>query len=149
MRRFSVCFLSLTILTVFLGCSKKEQPKTYAVTGRVTLEGAPLADATVMFQPVEGGSFGYGVSDADGLFVISTFEVGDGAIPGEHQVVVTKRAPAAELAGGDADGKSESQPKIEDFKAVPKRYSNAETSGLKVIVGEDIETVELKLSSVE
>lgn len=156
MKRASVWFSPLAaaaILVMFstlTGCSSKEQAKTYPVSGTVTLDGSPLVGATVMLQPIEGGSFGFGETDSKGLFVISTFAVGDGAIPGEHRIVVSKKAAAAELApAGDGDNEPQTDENPSDSQRVPKRYSNAETSGLKVLVEDGVEPLVLKLSGIE
>ena len=57
--------------------------------GKVTLNGRPLEDATVKFQPTAaGGSPSSGKTDADGQYeLMSTFDTA-GAMPGEHVVSI-------------------------------------------------------------
>jgi hypothetical protein len=64
------------------------------VTGKVTLDGEPLSDATVIFVPVEGAnklSTPGGRTDESGVFYLTTREINDGAMPGEYNVTVTKK----------------------------------------------------------
>ena len=117
------------------------------MTGEVTLDGVPLSGATIMLQPVEGGSLGYGVTDDNGLFVVSTFEVGDGAIPGEHGIVVKLSSTATETSS-DSDGKKVEVP-TKQIPKLPARYSKVETSGFKVIVEEGLEPLVLELTSIK
>jgi hypothetical protein len=94
-------------LLVALGCSRG--PQFVAVSGRVTLDGEPLAGASVQFSPVAPpgsveapGPGSTGVTDADGRYTL-TVVGGDrpGAVTGEHQV----RIYTAFAAGrGDAGG---------------------------------------------
>ena len=152
MRRCCVVCVMLMLILAQAGCSSPEEAKTYPVSGEVTLDSKPLEGVTVMLQPVGGGSLGYGVTDANGLFVISTFAVGDGAIPGEHQIVVTSSS-ASGVSGGDSlvDDEAPSDNATEDSgsPSVPARYSRPESSGLKVIVEDGTEPLSLKLSSIE
>jgi len=69
------------------GCGPRTPP-TIKVSGRVVLDGQPLANAAVVFQPQAGGRAAYGVTNGDGLFVMTTFQHRDGAIPGLHAVTV-------------------------------------------------------------
>ena len=73
------------------GCGDS-RPQTVPVSGQVVLkDGSTLArGGQVIFVKVDGptnsrstGNFG-----SDGRFVLKTFEKGDGAIPGDYQVMV-------------------------------------------------------------
>src|SRR5262245_15280043 len=93
MRR-SLAFLALA-LSLATGCGPG---RTVPVSGRVTLNGQPLANVHVSFQPIAvgpdrnpgGGS--YAVTDADGRFTLRLVE-GDapGAVVGKHRVEITPR----------------------------------------------------------
>jgi len=64
------------------------------VTGKVTLDGQPLSDATVIFVPVEGANKTTtpgGRTDESGVFYLMTREPNDGAMPGEYNVTITKK----------------------------------------------------------
>lgn len=79
-----VLFLSAVIFTT-VGCGKGTLIK---VQGVVTLDGEPLAGATVSFMPVGEGRPASGRTDADGRFRLTTSRTDDGALPGEYKVVV-------------------------------------------------------------
>jgi hypothetical protein len=72
------------------------------VRGTVKLDDKPLAGATVLFIAQDaGGRDAAGTTDADGVFRLTTFRDGDGALPGKYKVVV--QLPAA-TRGGEAAG---------------------------------------------
>lgn len=68
------------------------------VSGRVTLNGQPLANVHVSFQPIAAGtdvnpgSGSYGITDSDGRFTLRLVE-GDrsGAAVGKHRIEITPR----------------------------------------------------------
>lgn len=80
-----------------IGCGCRKSPDGVApVSGRVTLNGKPLAGATITFQPVVigpslptvAGSVGH--TDADGNFTMRLTEPdGPGAAVGKHVVTIT------------------------------------------------------------
>lgn len=74
--------------------------KTVKVSGRVTLDGQPLAGATVVFNPADGqGNSAAGRTDADGEFRLTTFGTDDGALPGDYKITVNVDK-AVDLPGG-------------------------------------------------
>jgi hypothetical protein len=95
----------LIALTAAGGCSKGVSLKTAPVSGKVTLNGQPLAGATVTFLPeMQAGAASApnpstGVTGADGSYKLSTMasgrEVIDGAPPGNYKVVITKNLASA------------------------------------------------------
>ena len=93
--------LALTAL-VCVGCSAA---KFAPVSGKVTLNGKALPNATVTFQPEgkEPGPGSIGTTDAEGKYVLkmATGEAA-GAVVGKHKVSIT--------AGGDAGSDSSAPP---------------------------------------
>ena len=76
-----------TVLSLALvGCA---QSNTIKVTGTVTLDGKPVDQAEVTFQPAEG-RIATGVTDSQGRFELSTNSPGDGAVPGDHKVTISQ-----------------------------------------------------------
>lgn len=59
------------------------------VTGKVTLDGQPLANAQVDFTPVSGGRPSTAVTDDDGDYELKYTMKQDGAESGEHTVSVS------------------------------------------------------------
>jgi hypothetical protein len=102
------------------GCGPS-RPALLPAEGVVTLDGKPLADAAVVFQPKAGGRPASARTDASGRFKVGTYTPRDGALPGEHTVTVV----AVESTG---------TPDAPDVRWItPKRYSNNQ-SGLSATV---------------
>jgi hypothetical protein len=85
------------IAAVFIGlmsCGCSSQPMA-PVKGRVMFNGKPVKAAAVTFSPAgaagqkETGKPGTGFTDDDGNFQLSTFSNYDGALVGNHAVLVT------------------------------------------------------------
>jgi hypothetical protein len=90
------------LLFVNAGCGKSGP---VPVKGTVKLDGQPLAHASVMFiSQDEGGKDATGTTDANGVFHLSTFKPGDGALKGKYKVVVQ---PTAVAEGGAAQSQEE------------------------------------------
>ncbi len=142
--------LMFALVLSLTGCGTSDRPTLAPASGRVTLAGAPVAGATVSFQPVAGGRPCSGLTDSDGVYRITSYEENDGAPVGEHRVVIIKIAGAGASAPAEAapaedpslslstmegpgeDGQPPRQPETQYL--VPQKYSNPETSGLTVNV---------------
>lgn len=124
----------LVLLTLTVGCGP-DRPGTIPVSGRVTLEGKPVAGAAVTFAPADGRRPATGLTDAEGRFTLATFADGDGALPGEHRVTVTKKEVIGATSG--PDGLSGPIGDVMVKWIVPKPYSNKESSGLSAVVSRD------------
>jgi hypothetical protein len=145
-RRFMLPLAGLLVALAAAGCGKAK-PATAPVTGRVLLDGKPVAGAAVMFEPVEGGVPARGGTGADGGFTLSTFGRDDGALVGRHRVsvskFVTEGVAANELGLEAAPGPPGLQPKA----ALPARYAAPKTSGLEATVEPGGTKVEFALDS--
>jgi hypothetical protein len=127
---------ALIAIAAAAGCSGSRpagRPPVYPSAGTVTLDGRPLAGATVLFQPVDpAGKPGTAVTDADGRFTAQTFDPGDGLTEGGHRVAVQKSGfvdkqgnPVREIREpGDA----------KEVHETPKKYEDFQTSGIEVKV---------------
>ena len=83
MRRNGKLFVGVWCLLMATGCGG------YAsVSGQVLLDGKPLANATVSFQP-EKGRASYGRTDAQGNYRLSYTDKQDGVRPGKCVVRIT------------------------------------------------------------
>ncbi|RMF87778.1 MAG: hypothetical protein D6741_20100 [Planctomycetota bacterium] len=154
----------ITSMPFLLGCPRDSgRPKTYPVEGVVTLNGEPVEGATVVFSPVGGGEgetspqAAQAKTDADGHYELSTFEAGDGAIPGEYAVIVTKYdvkptpgGPELESEEGQMKAFLEAQQGGDDSAVrnlLPAKYANAQTSGLKFTVKLERNSIDIKLEN--
>jgi hypothetical protein len=125
-----------------VGCGSN-MPETIDIEGRVTIDGAaPPAGGIVYFLPVEAAPGfptrpGTGDFGPDGVLSVTTFEQGDGLMPGKYQITV-ECWDAEPVMGG---------PPSKSYLA--RKYQNATTSGLTVDVasGAGSQTLDLPLTS--
>jgi hypothetical protein len=131
----------LVALLLTAGCDRSGLNLAPA-EGVVTLDGKPVAEAGVMFAPVDStlGPPAMGVTDENGAFSMKTVNE-DGALIGEHHVSVSKSEESVQPVPGSRALKYVVK------RHVPERYESLETSGLKVTVPEDGGRFDLKLSS--
>ncbi|NUQ64626.1 MAG: carboxypeptidase regulatory-like domain-containing protein [Pirellulales bacterium] len=87
-------------------------PELAAVSGIVTLDGQPLAGATVEFQPPKG-SPSTGVTDSSGAYRLAYTARKQGAMLGKHSVRITFVAEKT-----DAEGNSVASPQL-----LPPKYN--------------------------
>jgi len=88
------------------GCSSPTGG-TVPVNGAVLFEdGKPCAGASIRFVPTSGGREASGYTGSDGTFSLNTFSQGDGAIPGEYAVVITKLGATPPVANAPPAGAS-------------------------------------------
>ena len=117
------------LLTLLTGCGGG--PKPLPVSGVVTLDGQPVADAGVMFCPAENGPMASGTTDAKGKFQLKTTNA-LGAMAGQYRVAISKKEESGPTTFGVVDPR-----RIKVKWIIPQKYSNPETSGLKAAVGRD------------
>jgi hypothetical protein len=145
------CSMILGLLLGTSGCGSK-WPKTVPVSGKVTLDENPVEGAAVCLIPDSGGRFGYGTTDANGDFTVSTFEANDGATLGSHKIVITK---ADVIAPNRVAATIEEQDELTRagvegwiFKSlIPEKYGNPDTTELSVEVVKGMRPLTLQLSS--
>jgi hypothetical protein len=94
--RFFAAWLCAALVA---GCGGSQQPP---VSGRVTMDGKPLANAWVLFQPmgsqanVNPGPTSAGLTDGDGRYVLKDQLRGrPGAMVGKHRVRISSGDPYA------------------------------------------------------
>ena len=116
-------FCAPAILIMVAGCGAK-YPATAPVVGVVTYNGSPLDGAQITFFG-EQGRPATGVADGQGRFRLMTFAPGDGALPGEYAVVITKSEQ------GSADPNN---PYAPVRSLIPVRYGDRSKSGLNATV---------------
>lgn len=125
----------LPLLALVSGCGKPAHiPDLGEVSGTVTLDGQPLADATVSFSPAEGRP-SFGKTDAAGQYSLSFVGDHTGAIVGPHTVRISTEQ-YIEREDGSTDFVKES---------VPPGYNTQSTLAVSVEPGEN--TFDFDLSS--
>lgn len=73
----------MTLLLTVAGCGTNLQP----AGGKVSVDGEPVKDGTIMFCPSGGGRPATGTI-SNGSFALSFDKPGDGLPPGEYKVVI-------------------------------------------------------------
>jgi len=139
--------LGLVCVFVVVGCGESgdgDRADRVAVTGTVTYNGTPVEGATVAFVPQGADTAGAtGRTDASGRYELTTFEPGDGAVPGSYKVKIAKTVVAGVPQGDvevdlDASGAEDEAPEAAEVEqSLPDKYQNEETSGLTAEVTAD------------
>jgi hypothetical protein len=108
--------LVLPLLLACTGCDSSG-PEIASVSGRVTMDGKPLANATIVFIPENGRPAG-ARTDENGDYVLSFSEGRRGAIPGPNSVRISTVRDAEQ----DENGKTAVP---ESKETVPMEYNAA------------------------
>lgn len=156
--RLAVTFGLLIALGFCSGCSESagsKKPPTFPVSGTVTMNGQPVADAMVVFVPTaKEGQSAVAKTNAEGKYQATTFSTGDGALAGEYLVKVSKHdtPPAAPGAGRSLSHEEEQKIYVEKTTPteppksyLPSKYENESTSGLKHTVFDGPTTFDIKI----
>ncbi len=140
------------LLIHLAGCGHADQIALYRTTGVVTLDGAPLSRASVVFSPTDAdsGSVATGLTDESGQFTLST-DGRDGAAEGTYTVTVfaqddagARGGPLPPTGGPAGDGGDvRRRPKL----LVPEKYTIPEQSGLTFTVEPNSNDFEIELVS--
>ena len=117
------------------GCSWG--PAYQKVKGTVTFDGEPLYKAFVSFIPVEtsqGTLFATGMTDENGFFTLTASEGGQatpgkGTTAGDYYVTIRRNKDKPSRYVDSLDG-----PVLVFDPLIPRKYSNQNTSDLKVVV---------------
>ncbi|MDG2126768.1 MAG: hypothetical protein P8K08_02110 [Fuerstiella sp.] len=141
------CVTGLSLAFV-IGCGEaSDRPETYPVSGTVVYNGDPVEGASVAFWKEGAARAATGVTNAEGKFQLSMYELNDGAIQGSQIVTVSKlqggaaattqmstetmndaSAMAEMMAAAGSDGPKASK------SLLPEKYSSQTTSPLKETV---------------
>jgi hypothetical protein len=104
----AVCCLSLVV-----GCSPSDLA---SVSGKVVNhDGAPVVGAQLTARSAESGTWGSAVTDQEGRYSLSSAAEERGLPPGAYEMIIIEDR-------GDVD--------VPATKTIPRKYSDAATSGL-------------------
>jgi hypothetical protein len=126
-RRGMWMILGGVLAATIVGCGAKDDRKpTFAVAGKVVEGGKPVANATIVFHPIDDPDPNAvrprGQTAADGSFQLTTYLGSDGAPAGQYRVTVELW-----LAGGKGDEAPTSR--------LNRKFANPLQSGLTASVG--------------
>lgn len=120
-RRNSVASWLMFLVLFSTGCGdQNDLPELGEVRGRVTLDGAPLADVGVIFTP-ENGRASRARTDADGNYELNYLRDIRGAVLGVHKVSIVSVVEVPDQSvvpsqyGKQSDLKREVQPGDNQF----------------------------------
>lgn len=136
-----------------LGCSDSSGIKGLVpVKGTVTYNGEPVEGATVTFAPAaSGGKAAVGKTDSSGAYSLTTKDPGDGILPGDYMITVSKTEATGGLSLEEAEKWAEENPEKRPpsptlTEHLPEKYKVARNSGLKATVSEgDDNSIDLAL----
>lgn len=117
------------------GCGQKT--KLGRVSGRVTYKGQPVPNGAITFLPDPSGPPATAPIQPDGTYTLQTPDVGEGALVGQHAVMIMA------LRVGPAMGPEERDPLPPPI--IPIKYGNTSTSGLTAEVREGENTIDFDL----
>lgn len=131
--------LALSALLVAVGCSTSpqidyESAGLVDVSGTVTMDGRPLADALVIFE-TEDKRFSYGRTDGNGHYQLQFDTVAKGVMPGPKTVRISMSGAA-----------TEEEAATRRVETVPKKYNKESELRVEVKPGED-QTFDFDLKS--
>jgi hypothetical protein len=117
-------------LLLMAGCGEGNLP-THEVVGTVEFsDGAKAKFGDIEFYSAEFKINARGKVNRDGTFTVSTFEKGDGAVAGHHEIVIMQQVGNYLLA------KRDSKIKHDHGSLIDKKYFDYRTSGLSCEVSE-------------
>lgn len=124
----------LIVSSLLIGCGGggPELPDIGTVEGVVTMDGTPLPNVAVGFQPEAGGRGSIGKTDDQGHYVLSYDADNKGAIVGTHKVSVTTPTEAPDPSG-------------EANEPIPAKYNSKTEISKDVAAGDN--TIDIDLSS--
>ncbi|QDU40967.1 hypothetical protein Mal4_53300 [Maioricimonas rarisocia] len=132
--------LTLVLATLLLaGCGGSDSgaPRLHPVSGTVTYNGEPLANAQVTMIADNGGTVAVGQTDGTGAFTVTT-KGEPGAVTGQHKVAVVAMEDGGSGAAPEEGSEDYAlmmagetpQPK----SRIPEKYSDVTKSGLTASV---------------
>ena len=135
----------LFMLTFALGCGSA---KTAPVAGTVTLDGAPVAKGTIIFES-PGNRPATGQIEDGQIVNVTTFEPGDGVPMGEHKVAVSivEEAASAVTSHPSESGGGMDPNYMGGKSLIPEKYSDPSTSGLTATITRGENTVSFEVFS--
>ena len=131
------------MLLVASGCGSDF--KTVPVSGRVTLDDKPVANAGVLYVPEGQGPTARAMTDQDGRYKLMTGKL-DGTAPGTYRVAVMRDDVSGVAVGADG---LETAPgsKAVIKRGLPPIYADPNSSPLRMTIDAERSDADLKLKS--
>lgn len=153
---FGLAILSVVAIGCSNGGAGNKRVPVFTVTGKVKMNGGPLAGAMVSFVPTEGQPVAVARSNDAGEYSLTTYDPNDGAAKGAFKITVMKVvAPAAGAAADASHGASYKAGAGHGGKAakgsgdsgnlVPPQYGDSEKTPLTFTVEEKANTHDIEI----
>lgn len=125
-------WLMLTAVAVAAaaGCGGGPAVPVAPVGGIVTIAGRPVGGGQIMFAPTSAGPTATGVIGPDGRYSLTTFQRGDGAMLGAHDVMIESMPDVSTTLPEDILVTKKAAPPPE----IPQKYNLPGRSGLSATV---------------
>ena len=148
-------FMVLIGIGLTVGCGEKLEDRA-KVTGKITIDGAPVANGQICFYPVDGGRPSSG-KIVNGNYCLTTYEPGDGATIGEHVVTIKVVKEVETTAPSGVTGESslveqelhKSSVALELLFLFPKVYADRKTSPIRRNVKNEDNVFDFEASELE
>ena len=88
----AIAVFALLGIACSTGCGRSDRPPLGRVQGKVTLNGRPLPNALVVFQPTKG-RISCDTTNGEGHYDLVFLREVRGAIVGKHRIQITTQAP--------------------------------------------------------
>ncbi len=132
-------FPVLLLMLCFLGCNSGQLP-THTVDGIVRFDdGTSPMFGDIEFYSVEHQLNARGKINRDGSFTVGTYEENDGAVEGQHQVVIQQ------VTGDYLTAKLVDQIDHDHGALVDPAYFDYRTSGLECVISPGTNRIELSV----
>ena len=129
-----VCAFLAPVLLLSLGCGPEAPPESVVVTGKVTFDGAPVADGEIIFRDVAGNTRSCGGKITNGQYSF------DASLGSKTVEITAMREVPGEM---DESNPGESVPLMEMY--IPEMY-NTETTLDATVTGSEGEEFNFELS---
>jgi hypothetical protein len=128
------------------GCAEGTATNLVPVTGNVTMDGKPLAGASITFVGTGStpGLGGTGITDEAGNFEVSHFRAGKGLDAGDYKMLVSKTVLSD---GSPIPAGTLSIAELSTRELVPRRYNDLNASVLNHTVKGGGDPISLALAS--
>ena len=135
--RFFAGWVACLAMSALAGCGSEFV--IVPVSGTVTLDDEPLADASVVFTPKNGGPSSFGRTDKSGKFSLATITTGEiGALVSDHKVSVT-------LSADEEFDTALDVAVVDDNRGIPRRYNS--TTVLEIMITKETSAADFALTS--
>lgn len=151
-KTFIFSALLLVCALMLPACGPKNNLKIEKVSGVVTLDGEPLADAFVYFTPVGDGAPAFGQTDATGAYTLQTASgsvggttAGNYKVHFSHEIVIKPEEVVTKI-NEDGDEVEVIEEGVTE-NDLPAKYGDPETSGCTAEVVKGKNTFDFNLES--